>query len=502
MIASVDRPASPPACGRARGASGIVLEGRFKRPNLVPKAHFLPLAEPPSTVRKFDPARYQAFRFLGYEFDAADLRVALRYGLDDEVVFEEHIRFPGGRPPRDTAARIALERALWLLHLTAGVSYYKTAAPAVLSVETHPLSDAAESFLEGLYGLGLAEFAWTNDLSLNRTLTFRAEKGDVQASGGLELPRRAAVPVGGGKDSIVTIEALRGISEPMVLFSVGDFPAIRATVRQAGLEHICVERRLSPNLFELNRNGAYNGHVPVTAVVSSIACVAAILYGFDVIAMSNERSASYGNLVVDGIDVNHQYSKGLDFELAFRDLLRESVTGDALEYFSLLRPASELAIGRAFARLTDYHQSFTSCNTLFRIDPSTRGASWCGECPKCRFVFLILAPFMSVDALTAIFGTNLLDRPSQLQGFQELLGVGHPKPFECVGQVEESAAAFRLLSEREEWRDLAIVRRVAHDHLPRISKARSAPAAFFRLDAQHNLTPPYEDAVRALLSSR
>lgn len=457
--------------------------------------------EPLSTVRKFDPTRYETFRFLGYEFDTADLRVRLRYGLDDEVVFEEQVHFPGGRPPRDTATGIALERALWLLHLTAGVSYYKTAAPAVLSVETCPLPRIAESFLQDLYGLGLAEFAWTNDLPVNRTLQFRAKQGELQAPRDLELPRRTAVPVGGGKDSIVTIEALKGISEPMVLFSVGDFAAIRATARQAGLEHIRVERRLSPNLFELNRTGAYNGHVPVTAVVSSIACVAAILYGFDVIAMSNERSASYGNLVADGIDVNHQYSKSLNFEWAFRGLLLESITGDALDYFSLLRPASELAIGRTFARLTGYHQSFTSCNTLFRIDPSTRGASWCGNCPKCRFVFLILAPFMSIDALAAIFGANLLDAPSQLEGFQELLGVGPPKPFECVGQIEESAAAFRLLSEHEEWKDLAIVRHIADVYLPHIGKDSSAPSAFFPVDGEHNLRPRYENALRTLLSS-
>jgi len=456
--------------------------------------------EPFSAVQKFDPARYKIFRFLGYDFDPADLCVRLRYGLDDEVVFEEQVRFPGGQPPWHMASRIALERALWLLHLTAGVSYYKTAAPAVLSVETCPLPHAAESFLQDLYGLGLAEFAWRNDLALNRTLTFHAEKGELQAPGGLQLPRKSAVPVGGGKDSIVTIEALKGISEPMVLFSVGDFPAIRATVRQAGVEHICVERRLSPNLFALNRIGAYNGHVPVTAVVSSIACVAAILYGFDVIAMSNERSASYGNLFVDGVDVNHQYSKSMAFERSFRGLLQESVTADALDYFSLLRPASELAIARSFAGLTQYHQSFTSCNTLFRIDPSTRGASWCGNCPKCRFVFLILAPFMSVDALTAIFGANLLESPSQLVGFQELLGVGRPKPFECVGQIEESVAAFHLLSVQEEWRDLAIVRQIVEVHLPRIGKDGSAPSDFLLLDREHNLRPRYEAAVRALLS--
>ena len=35
------------------------------------------------------------------------------------------------------------------------------------------------------------------------------------------------------------------------------------------------------------------------------------------------------------------------------------------------------------------------------------------------------------------------------------------KPFECVGERRESAAAFRLLAERPEWRDAAVVTALA-----------------------------------------
>ena len=136
---------------------------------------------------------------------------------------------------------------------------------------------------------------------------------------------------------------------------------------QTGLELLVVRRRLSPHLGELNRTGALNGHVPITAIISLIAVAGSFLYGYDTIAMAVERSASEETVMVDGVPVNHQYSKSLEFEQLTRDLIRRSID-PGLDYGSALRPYSELAIARAFARLTGYHATFCSCNTVFRAD--------------------------------------------------------------------------------------------------------------------------------------
>jgi hypothetical protein len=66
----------------------------------------------------------------------------------------------------------------------------------------------------------------------------------------------------------------------------------RGLRRGHGLPTLNIGRELSPLLFELNRRGAYNGHIPVTAINSAILVVAALLYGHDAIAFSNEHSAS------------------------------------------------------------------------------------------------------------------------------------------------------------------------------------------------------------------
>ena len=239
--------------------------------------------------------------------------------------------------------------------------------------------------------------------------------------------------------------------------------------------------------------------MPVTAVVSCIAAVTAALNGCGRVVMANERSASEGSLDWHGTPVNHQWSKGIEFERALRDAIAGLVAG--LEYFSLLRPASELAIARAFSRLPAYHGVFTSCNTVFRLDEERRGAGWCGRCPKCRFVFLALAPFMSRAALVEVFGRDLLDEPDQYEGFAALAGVHAHKPFECVGEEEEAMAAFRMLAERPEWAGAAIVARFDREVLASLGPGVGDPERVLEPSGDHevpeDLLPALHAALRA-----
>jgi hypothetical protein len=148
--------------------------------------------------------------------------------------------------------------------------------------------------------------------------------------------------------------------------------------------------------------------------------------------------------------------------------------------------------------LDAYHAAFTSCNAVFRRDPARRSAKWCGDCPKCRFVFLILAPYLAPRRLSAIFGGDLLRDPGQVDGFAELMAVGGHKPFECVGEEEESAAAFRLLADDRDWRDAAVVRHVRDAVLPGLGRAGD-PDAVLEPSGDHCLPPRYEEMVRAFL---
>ncbi len=255
---------------------------------------------------------------------------------------------------------------------------------------------------------------------------------------------------------MVLIEAVRHLGPR--LFAVNPHPLVVELAAGAGLELLVVRRRLDPILSELHRAGARNGHVPITAIVSLVAAVGAFVFGYDTVAMAVERSASEETVLVDGVSVNHQYSKSRELELLLADLLTTTVSTD-LTWGSALRPYSELAISRTFAGLTRYHRTFCSCNAAFRQD-AAGDTRWCGNCPKCRFVGLMLAPFLERAELTAIIGRDLFADPSQVPGFAALMSEAD-KPFECVGERRESAAALRLLAGREQWRDTPVVTALA-----------------------------------------
>lgn len=424
------------------------------------------------------------------------------YSLGNELEFVEEFELPmpavgegGGLSVESKTVR----RLLRLLHLTAGVSYYKMAVPERVEFEGKAPPPAAARLLEALYSEGLGEFAYVNKLeALPRP---RFEVGAELSDPGETLAQRVLVPVGGGKDSVVALEVVRRseFGSDMALFHVGEAAAIRRTVEVAGLPALQVKRRLDPKVRELNAAGALNGHVPITAVVSCVALLTAVLNGFSDVALANERSASSGNLVWDGVEVNHQFSKSARAE----ELLRAAVAeiNPEVRIYSVLRPASELGIARAFARLEQYHGSFTSCNAIFRLDPELRSASWCGDCPKCRFVFLILSPFLSPEKLEAIFGRAMLDEPEQYEGFALLTATGGHKPFECVGEEEESLAAIRLIAEDPAWKDRAVVRRLIEEVVANADPGTGDPEKSFALAEAPAVPPEIRRQVDALLGS-
>lgn len=446
----------------------------------------------PST---FDPTRFEAFRFLSRGIDE-DGTISLRYALDEEIEFVERFELPQGTLVSDDD-RERVDGILRLLHLLAGVSYYKTAVPP--SIECEPLPPAVARLLEAIYSEGLGEFAFTNELDRLPNPAFPAlleAEVSTPEPGSLE---RVLVPIGGGKDSAVALEIVRRSGLDLSLFSVGDAGPIARTAQVAGVPHLIVRRRLDPHISELNEAGALNGHIPITAIVSCVALLTASLHGFDAVAMANERSASKGNVRWKGIDVNHQFSKSLRVERLLRSALDD--LGVEVDCFSILRPASELSIARAFARMNDYHQAFSSCNTNFRLDSPAPSERWCCDCPKCRFVFLVMAPFSEPEHLREIFGRDMLEDDAQFEGFALLAASGGLKPFECVGEEEESRIAMRMLAADPRWRDHRVVQRLTAEVLPGSTADDEAAEQAFALADEHSVPPELMPAVRAVLAA-
>jgi hypothetical protein len=474
--------------------------------------------------------RGQVFRYLSYSADPERGTLTCRYELDGRE-FAERFTLPAGPRWRTEAARAAAR----LVFLLAGVSYYKTAAPPLIDLGETALTETELAFLREFYVQGLGEFGYRNQLDLTslRIEARRAEpepepepEPEAEAAARPEThaaalgERRALVPFGGGIDSIVVVERVRRLAD-VALFVVNRpadrFAAIEASAAVTGLPIVRADREIDPQLLRSAELGFLNGHVPVTGILSVIAVLAAVLEDRDAVVMSNEWSASVPTLEYDGRPVNHQFSKSDIFEAAFRNVLagasadpdraahadpgptadpNPGPTADPApprlpEYFSWLRDRTELWVGQEFAVLEQYHGSFRSCNKAFYSDQARRLDHWCGQCDKCCFIDLILAPFLPAGALRRIFAVTgePLDNPALAGKFRALLGAG-AKPFECVGEVSECRAAVLLAARRDDRTESPLLQQLALE----VAGWPDAPSA---ADAVAMLAPVGENFIPA-----
>ncbi|SDD81734.1 hypothetical protein [Nocardioides lianchengensis] len=404
--------------------------------------------------------RGRVFSYERFEL-TADGVLTCTYSLDDET-FTEVFAFEAGDDADFTSpAVLGAARVLFLL---AGISYYKTGAPPLLVGPADGLSPREADFLRDVHLHGLAEFSYRSGVDIS---DLRIEAGPRTPAPAAAVVRRGPlVPFGGGIDSIVVVDGTTAGRDGAALFvaNTSDVPfePIEDSAAITGLPVRRVRRHLDPKVLESKARGYLNGHVPVTGVISAAAVVSAVAHGHDRVVMSNEHSASEPTgLVANGVPVNHQWSKGLDFERAFRAVLAENVTG--VDYYSALRPFSELWVAERFAELTDYHLAFRSCNKAFFVDAGSRHPTWCGRCDKCCFIDLILSPYVAPAELDAIFrGHEPLRDESLAPVFESLLGQpGSDKPLECVGDEGECRTAVTLAVARPDRADTPLLAALA-----------------------------------------
>ena len=411
-------------------------------------------------IRKGITLLYNKFHFTNVHFSLTTGELSLEYAVDDQYKFKEKMFFPHAPFVLSEEQRRVLSHILQYLHIAAGISYYKAFLPRCLVLDHFSLNKAEAEFFDRFYINGLGEFAVRNQLHPFACIYFPYRGGISRCASTLDLSDAALVPIGGGKDSCLTVELLQKAGIKATAIACGNPEPITEVIKLSGLDDIIIKRQIDPLLLELNQQGlTYNGHVPITGILAFVLWAAAVLYDKKYVVMSCERSSSSGNMTYDGVQINHQYSKSFAFEQDFYRLT-QSITPQ-FRYFSLLRPLSELNIARLFTmNCRKYFPVFTSCNKAFKLDESKRLHHWCGKCDKCRFVFLVLAPFMDKQELVNLLGCNPLDDAAQMEDFELLLGLKGHKPFECVGEFKESNWAMSQLAGLPQWRNDYIVKNI------------------------------------------
>lgn len=387
---------------------------------------------------------YQSF---SYQFDAqSDLICSFVYQLQNGPRFTHQVIYHQVNQAHfQQQSSALLENLVFNLGLAEMLSYWKLSASPTIQINCGQFSLEQLPFWQNLFIHGLGEYFYLNQIPdfLHQApqFLFLANQSTPVADTATKFHAHqlSALGIGGGKDSAVMIHLCQKNSLSFVNLIVE--PASPAATKMSHLNAqptYYVKRRFDSQLFTLNQTGYLNGHVPFSAIFAFISLLAAVLYDFDYVFVGNENSANQPSLKWLNVDINHQFSKSTKFEQDFFTYSKQFLLKN-VEYYSLIRPFSELKIAQIFCTNPIFFPIFKSCNRFQQRD------TWCEVCPKCLFVFLMLSPFLSEQILTTqIFSHNLFNDQNLLSTFKELLGLVPTKPLECVGTVEESQLAFYL----------------------------------------------------------
>ncbi len=383
---------------------------------------------------------YPFFEYQSYSFFLKDgaIEAEFCFNLSGKYLFKPTIKLPA----RDfySLKKVGdsdLNNFIFHIGMVELISYWKAACPPKVIIRPHYLDEKQMSWWKKLYFLGLGEFYYLNgiDTAADSFMEIISFGKKVNLSTVEVDSDKVIVPIGGGKDSVVTFELLSKSQMQVIPMMVNPREASIRTIETGGYseeQSVIIHRTIDKKLLELNNMGFLNGHTPFSALLAFTGVLGCAMSGVANVALSNESSANEST--VPGSKINHQYSKTFEFENDFAWYLKNYIHPD-INYFSFLRPVNELQIGKLFSKYPQHFVGFRSCNVGSKTD------SWCGTCPKCLFTYIILSPFIDRDKLIGIFGKDILDNLSLKRIFDELTGMSEVKPFECVGTPDEVRAA-------------------------------------------------------------
>ncbi len=396
-------------------------------------------------------ARHPRFCYRRYAVRRSgnDLELQFVFHIEPDLDFTPTLTIPDIDPAVWQAlSPAALNNLAFHLGLIEIPSYWKATCSPVISIEAGLLDQQQIDWWHALLLNGMTEFFYVNQINFTTPgfVTIQAHPDQnapaLQPATLTPPAERVLVPIGGGKDSVVTLETLRHQPLDIGCLSLNPTLAARDIVQTGGFERYHVVRRtIDSTLLRLNEAGYLNGHTPFSALTGFLSVVCAVLYGYGRVAVSHERSSNEGNIIYHGREINHQDSKTFGFEQAFRRYI-STYLAPGVDFFSFMRPLYELQITRLFANLTPYHPVFRSCNK------GSKTNSWCHNCPKCLFVYTALFPFVSAEAMGRIFQEDLFARADLVPLALQMLDHQQQKPFECVGTNEETLIAFYLCCQK------------------------------------------------------
>jgi hypothetical protein len=398
--------------------------------------------------RKYPKFIYNSFDF---KLKKKGLEICFDFKIEPDIQFSPKVLIVGiNEKEIKKVGERALKNLIFNLGMIEALSYWKATCSPKIEILAGNLNKEQIRWWKDLIFKGMGQFFFENKINFTQPNFLKIIAGNKfddrpKSFQGKLNENKILVPVGGGKDSVVTIEYLKKLKKDLILFCLNPNENQKKIIEISGIrKKVFVKREIDKKLLELNQRGFLNGHTPFTAYLCFLSVLVAVLRGCKFIAFSNEKSSNEGNVKYLGKIINHQYSKSEEFEKKFRFYSKKYLAKN-VECFSLLRNLYELEISALFSQFPQYFDAFLSCNVAFQTKSGTKKPikKWCGECPKCLFVFTSLYPFIG-ERVIKIFGKNLFEDKKLLPLMLQLIGKKKFKPFECVGTKKESFLAFKL----------------------------------------------------------
>lgn len=395
---------------------------------------------------------FKTFFFEDFSFNFETFEANFLYSFDEEVFFEEKISFYSWDfSPRKEIDENVVENALLNLFMALWISYYKSFPVEKLIVKKYDLPERYFDFWKKFYRNWLWEFFFVNDINPDNLLNFSSSWTKKIDKVDFEISEKSLIPIWWWKDSLVTVEEFFEKWEEFDIFTFWKSHQLHENVaNEIPVERLIFSRKMSPKLFELNSLWYYNWHVPITWIIAFVMVFWGYLYDYKYLVLSNEYSANFWNAFKFWYEINHQWSKSLEFELDLKDFLDEFFS-DKITYFSYLRDRFEVKIAKKFADNKKYFSTFSSCNNNFKINSENKKTNerWCNSCPKCYFVYSILRPYLTEKETHKIFWKELYFDEKLNSWFKDLLWLSENKPFECVWEAKEVLYSMKLFIDKE-----------------------------------------------------
>jgi len=229
---------------------------------------------------------FKNFYIKDFNFDESSKIATFNFSFDEEINFVEKIDFNIWKEIINFEKKI-LNNLLTNLSIAIWISYYKLYPFAEINLPVK-LNQEQLNFWNKFYINGLWEFFYTNNID-PWVIKFQNWKIEFNKNiWKIENKNKALLLWGWWKDSIVGYSMIKE-KYNYDLFVVWKIDKIKQdTANIVWKEPLLVKRFLSENLFELNKN-YYNGHVPITWIISFISLITAYLYWYNYIFTSNEK---------------------------------------------------------------------------------------------------------------------------------------------------------------------------------------------------------------------